>query len=202
MTNAKRPRGRPRKFDPEEVMAAIAELFRSKGYAATSLDDISQATALTRPSLYSAFGDKLSMYLQAMDHFGGRVRAELEPVFDSALNVEETLIEFYRVMLDIYFSGDGEALGCLVFGTAPAAAAAEEAIRCKLLESSNVLALTLGKVLAGKAQAASAENVQLASEMAANTLMALSVRSKAGVPQDELLAMCERSSKVIANILV
>ena len=44
-------------------METVVELFRSKGFAAVSLDDLSDTTGLSRPSLYRAFGNKLSMYM-------------------------------------------------------------------------------------------------------------------------------------------
>ena len=48
--------------------------FWQKGYAATSLDDLSKATGLVRPSLYAAFGNKEEMFLRAMDDFVIRVQ--------------------------------------------------------------------------------------------------------------------------------
>ena len=55
---ASRGRGRPRAFEPETALAQAMDVFWSDGFAATSLDDISAATGLNRPSLYGAFGDK------------------------------------------------------------------------------------------------------------------------------------------------
>ena len=40
------------------------DVFWKDGFAATSLDDISAATGLNRPSLYGAFGDKRALYLK------------------------------------------------------------------------------------------------------------------------------------------
>lgn len=198
MSAIKRPRGRPRNFDPDEAMEKISELFRAKGYAATSLDEISQVTGLTRPSLYSAFGDKLSIYLKALEHFGKKVIRTLEPIFRGQSNIEKVLTQFYQAMLDIYSSGD--AAGCLTFGTAPCAAY-EEPIREKLIESSSLLDSLLVDALAARSSTKNPDKIKAAAEMAANTLMALSVRAKAGVPENELLAMCKRSSKAIAELL-
>ncbi len=75
----KRPRGRPRGFDPEEALKAASERFRTLGYAATSLDDLAAATGLARPSLYAAFGDKKALYLAAL----ARTHHRLEATFDA-----------------------------------------------------------------------------------------------------------------------
>lgn len=58
---------RPRKFDEAEVVAAARDEFWSRGYAATSVDDLSAATGLGKGSIYAAFGDKHGLFLRALD---------------------------------------------------------------------------------------------------------------------------------------
>src|SRR5882724_10797919 len=60
-------RGRPRAYDPATAIARAAETFWKAGYAGTSLDDLSAATGMNRPSLYAAFGDKRDLYLKALE---------------------------------------------------------------------------------------------------------------------------------------
>ena len=48
---------RPRTFDEQEVVAAARDEFWERGYAATSVDDLTAATGLGKGSLYGAFGD-------------------------------------------------------------------------------------------------------------------------------------------------
>jgi TetR/AcrR family transcriptional regulator, copper-responsive repressor len=62
---APRPRGRPRAFEAETALTHAMDAFWKDGFAATSLDDLSAATGLNRPSLYGAFGDKRALYIQA-----------------------------------------------------------------------------------------------------------------------------------------
>ena len=64
-----RPRGRPLGFDPEEALLRAMDVFWDKGYAATSLDDLTQAMAINRPSLYAAFGDKQTLFRRALDRY-------------------------------------------------------------------------------------------------------------------------------------
>ena len=49
---------RPRSFDPDEALDLARDVFWRKGFQGTSLDDITAATGLAKPSLYAAFGDK------------------------------------------------------------------------------------------------------------------------------------------------
>jgi AcrR family transcriptional regulator len=66
-TKSSRPRGRPRSFDPIITLGIIRACFAKGGFAGTSIEHLSEATGLSTPSLYNAFGDKKSMYLHALD---------------------------------------------------------------------------------------------------------------------------------------
>lgn len=60
---------RPRTFDEADVVAAARDEFWNRGYAATSVDDLTAATGLGKGSLYGAFGDKHTLYLRALDDY-------------------------------------------------------------------------------------------------------------------------------------
>jgi AcrR family transcriptional regulator len=60
---------RPRKFDEADVVAAARDEFWSRGYAATSVDDLTSVTRLGKGSLYGAFGDKHGLFLRALDDY-------------------------------------------------------------------------------------------------------------------------------------
>ncbi|AXB78923.1 TetR/AcrR family transcriptional regulator [Novosphingobium sp. P6W] len=57
---------RPREFDRESALEKATNVFWSKGFAATSTDDLLQAMGIGRQSLYNAFGDKRQLYLEAL----------------------------------------------------------------------------------------------------------------------------------------
>lgn len=64
-----RPRGRPRAFDREAALARATRLFWEKGYAATSIADLTEAMEIGAPSLYAAFGSKEALYVEALGHY-------------------------------------------------------------------------------------------------------------------------------------
>jgi AcrR family transcriptional regulator len=64
-----RPRGRPRGFNRDDVLDRAMRLFWTRGYEATSVSDLTEAMGITPPSLYSAFGDKKSLFLEAVDRY-------------------------------------------------------------------------------------------------------------------------------------
>lgn len=60
---------RPRKFDESDVIAAARDEFWTRGYGATSVDDLTAATGLGKGSLYGAFGDKHGLFIRALDDY-------------------------------------------------------------------------------------------------------------------------------------
>jgi TetR/AcrR family transcriptional repressor of nem operon len=51
------------------VLADAREQFRRSGYAGTSLGDLTEATGLSRGSLYGAFGGKLDLFVRVFDDY-------------------------------------------------------------------------------------------------------------------------------------
>ena len=60
---------RPRKFEESDVIAAARDEFWTRGYGATSVDDLTAATGLGKGSLYGAFGDKHGLFIRALDDY-------------------------------------------------------------------------------------------------------------------------------------
>jgi len=62
-------RGRPRKFDEQEVLGRAAQLFRERGYASTSMQALSDAMGMGEQSIYNAFGSKEQVFQRALDQY-------------------------------------------------------------------------------------------------------------------------------------
>jgi TetR/AcrR family transcriptional repressor of nem operon len=60
---------RTREFDEDEALDAALRTFRRKGYEATTLPDLLEATGLSRQSLYNAFGDKRKLFLRSLNRY-------------------------------------------------------------------------------------------------------------------------------------
>ncbi len=60
---------RPREFDPREALNMVMMTFWQKGYQDTSIEDIVQATGVSRYGLYNTFGDKRDLFIKAMEHY-------------------------------------------------------------------------------------------------------------------------------------
>jgi TetR/AcrR family transcriptional regulator, copper-responsive repressor len=125
----RRPRGRPRAYEPETALRQAADVFWRAGYAGTSLDDLSAATGMNRPSLKAAFGDKHDLYVKALSDYWERKFALMAEALAPGQPLDETLMRAYDAALDIYFSGEGQPRGCFVVGTAVTEALEDPVVR-------------------------------------------------------------------------
>jgi AcrR family transcriptional regulator len=83
----------------EFIIIKTAPLFNQKGYAGTSLTDMTDATGLTKGSIYGNFVDKDDVALAAFDHSMEELAAqvkELQTGSRSALSKLQAFISIYR----------------------------------------------------------------------------------------------------------
>jgi len=66
-----------KQFDQDEVLDRAMAVFWERGYEATSIQDVVEATGLNRGSLYATFSDKKQLFLAVLAHYANRVGAPL-----------------------------------------------------------------------------------------------------------------------------
>ena len=64
-----RERGRPRTFDTEHALDCAVEVFWKHGFQDASMQELTAAMGLSKPSLYAAFGDKEALYLKSLQRY-------------------------------------------------------------------------------------------------------------------------------------
>jgi len=111
-----RKRGRPREFDVDAALDAALLIFWRHGYEGSSLTDLTGAMGITRPALYTAFGNKEALYIEAMNRYSGRKTEQLAKALElptARAGVERLLIN----MVDGLTAGVNPA-GCFLVVTA------------------------------------------------------------------------------------
>lgn len=185
-----KPRGRPRSFDPDEVLDRARAVFWNLGYAATSLDDLAAATGLNRPSLYAAFGDKHALYLAALD----RSRREAGAALAGALATEAPLRQILGIVfdrtVDIYRAGEAGQRGCFLIGTAVTQAvddAEARALLARFIAETDAAFRARFERSAG--DLAPGVTPAIAGPMASATFHTLAVRARTGAGEADLKAI-------------
>ena len=124
-----RPRGRPRAYDPDQALAQARDAFWDGGYTGTSLEELSDATGMNRPSLYGAFGDKRALYLQIMERYRQMGRAAMKEELSYELPLVEALRRAFGRAISIYLTGEHGPRGCFLTNTAATEAVRDPDIR-------------------------------------------------------------------------
>jgi len=175
-------RGRPRQYDEAMALEAAVQVFWTKGFSSTSLDDLSAAMGMNRPSIYRAFGDKQAIYRKALMQFCKAMEDTFARTLLAEKDLGKALAAFYIAATTTYTDGD-QPKGCMVMSTAVAAATSHPEIQADLL----AIIRDLDKKMAARFQQA-VDDGQLPTSVdpkgraaiAQSLLHSLSLRARAG----------------------
>lgn len=104
--------GRPLSFNRDEALHQAMLLFWQHGYEATSLSDLTAAMGVSAPSIYTAFGDKKRLFLEAVGRYlSGPVTSAT--IIDSAVSAREAAADLLNTSA-IGFTGSDTPPGCLL----------------------------------------------------------------------------------------
>ena len=195
-------RGRPRAYQPDVALGRALDLFRKDGFAATSLDDLSAATGMNRPSLYGAFGDKRELYIKAYQRYRADAAAAMIDIFRDELPIRKRLQRIFTVALDIYLSGDGGPRGCFTVMTAASEAVADPDIRAMVLEGFSELDKAFAacfRLAKQKGELPASADPQVLARLASATIHTIAIRARTRVPRKELEAIVKGAIDVMCG---
>lgn len=142
---------RPRKFDESDVIAAARDEFWTRGYGATSVDDLTAATGLGKGSLYGAFGDKHGLFMRTLDDYVATaldtVRAQLH---DTGHGAYERLVRHIRRQASAAAT-DKAKRGCMMARTAAELGSTDDEVEDKVERAYSMWRDELAEVI-GEAQ--------------------------------------------------
>ena len=199
---APRRRGRPRAFEAEMALAQAMDVFWKDGFAATSLDDLSAATGLNRPSLYGAFGDKHALYLKAYGQYRRRVNETFQPLFQARKPLRTKLKRILIAALDLYLSGEDGPRGCFTVLSAASEAIADPELQGPVAEAIDSTDRAFARMFAdarATGELPRAADPQRLARMASATIHTLSIRARARIPRAELLPIVDDAVATICG---
>ncbi|MDQ2764235.1 MAG: TetR/AcrR family transcriptional regulator [Pseudomonadota bacterium] len=112
LSRSPRKTGRPLSFDRDAALEQAMLAFWRSGYETTSIVDLTTAMGVTAPSLYSAFGDKKRLFIEAVRRYAGDPDAMAKRIEDAP-----TAYDAARDMLSASvaaFTADATPKGCLL----------------------------------------------------------------------------------------
>lgn len=124
--------GRPLSFDREAALQQAMLTFWRHGYETTSIAELTEAMGITPPSLYTAFGDKKRLFLEAARRYAG------DPVVTArAIDEAASAHDAARAMLTgaaIAFTGETTPKGCLLASATASGSAASSDVQTAIAD--------------------------------------------------------------------
>ena len=174
------------------AVAALTSRFWQHGLSATALDDLAAATAMNRPSLYAAFGDKAGMFATALTAYRDMAAVRLGAALATPGPVATALEAAFAEALAVYGAGEDCPRGCFAMTTLPAEAGKDPRWRDAL---AGMITLTdvafadrlRAAVAAGELPAST--DCTVAGQLLASLLHSIALRARSGAARDDLLAL-------------
>ena len=188
-------RGRPRQFDEDRVLGEAATLFRERGYAATSMQALSEAMQMGEQSIYNAFGTKERVYQAALEHYA----SEAEGFFGAlaAPGASRAAIAAFFAQLVHVVSGDAPPClvmqTCLSHGSDGSAAARKASQHLRKVEGYFHMAI-VNAVERGESHC---EDPRTAARFLNMTMAGLGVMARSGVSKRSLRKIAELALQVL-----
>ena len=186
---------RTRTFDPSAALTEAVNLFASKGYSETSMEDIVKATGVSRYGLYGTFGNKRELFEQALDRYSETMGKQaflrlLEP--DASL---EHIRKIFRERVSEMCCED-ETKGCLFIHTAMELAPKDDDLRDVLQRfmrrMSKLFAVGLDSAKA-RGEVRDSLDVNAAGELLTSTMFGLVVLGRSGFSRESLDGIVENT---------
>ena len=97
---------RPRSFDSQAVVDAAMQAFWIGGVGSTSVDDLLQATGLSRSSLYNSFGNREGLVQAATERYAQQQSAAIQRLFQGR-SLEQALSALLMEAATTNYDGRG-----------------------------------------------------------------------------------------------
>ena len=104
---------RPREFDTTEALNEAMQVFWTKGFEATSLNDLIGAMKLSKSSFYDTFGSKHEVFLAAIEHYKNTVTARVSAVSELDAPARKLIGSLFERAVERMTEEDGRR-GCFL----------------------------------------------------------------------------------------
>jgi len=104
---------RQKEFHRGEVLHKAMEVFWTRGYEAASIQDLVKHMGINRQSMYDTFGDKHSLFLEALDHYREIQSRKVFEVLERPGSMKKHLRQLFEEVVARSLSAEGRR-GCFV----------------------------------------------------------------------------------------
>ena len=190
--SAQRRIGRPLSFDRATALRTAMLLFWRHGYEGTSLSDLTAAMGVTPPSIYTAFGDKRRLFLEAVElYLSGPITSER--IIEEATTARSAAAELLRCAA-LGFTGEGTPSGCLLATSAISCSPDSADVQAELSGLRRAIEARLRQKIDSAAESGELPDDVDASGLAGHVMaviQGMSTLARDGAVRDKLLAVAD-----------
>ncbi|WP_312182213.1 TetR/AcrR family transcriptional regulator [Pantoea sp. CTOTU46764] len=110
---SKKTKGRPRSFNRDKALLSALDIFWRKGYEPASVAELCEAMEINPPSLYSAFGNKAKLFLEAVSYYEKVYWKATWERLEEVEDIHQAIDNFFSESADILLSPSAPC-GCMV----------------------------------------------------------------------------------------
>ncbi len=187
---------RPREFDVDEALDRATEVFWTRGYEATSVQDLVDALGVNRASLYATFGDKAQLFSAVIDRYRENVNTLIEGALAPPTKGAAAVRAWFMALIRMGTRPEGPR-GCLLIGALYSCGTGPDALRDQVLAGVRASTDRLQAALARDPEIAAREDVRALARFFAAQGHGLAVLARAGVRRQELEAAAEVALRVV-----
>lgn len=111
-------RGRPREFDLAPALDAALGVFARVGYEQASVQALSDAMGICKPSLYAAWGNKEALFIEAIHRYAAAGAAHQRAILDAHADGRAAFAALLADRIQSYTRAPSASPGCLVVAEA------------------------------------------------------------------------------------
>ena len=192
-----KPRGRPLSFDRDTALDKAMHVFWEHGYEAASISDLTAAMGITPPSLYTAFGDKAQLFLEAIERYGKGPGSYVQRALDEAPTARQAIQRVLDEAAD-ELTQPCHPLGCMmVMATTNCSVAAEHIQNALVRRRALGVSLMQVRIQRGidEGELPAGTDASALANFYATVYQGMSMQAKDGATRESLLASVEMAMR-------
>ncbi|KGA44235.1 Bacterial regulatory proteins, tetR family [Yersinia frederiksenii] len=187
-------RGRPKKFDRDNVLEKAMNLFWRFGYEPTSMSELIAGTGVKPSSLYAEFGSKEGLFCAAVEKYLATYGQARDAILDQdELPLQQVIEQLLRTSVE-WFTDAEMPPGCFMVAATFGMSAADDVLFHQLSQQRNSAERKVIECLAcrvDKGELPDNTNCALLGKYIVNVIQGMSVQARNGATYDELSGLVD-----------
>lgn len=202
MERTRKMAGRPREFDKETALRKMREVFWKKGFEATTMIDLIDATGVASASLYSTFGTKADMFREAIFDYNASEGGFASRALKEEPGARDAIERMLKDAATLFTSWD-RPRGCMIVSLGLRMGAENGDLVGWLSEQRKERLRSIAKRLQLGQEAGDVPqytDVVALADLIATVLQGLSIQAEDGMPKERLLAVVKQTMEYYDSV--